>query len=238
VPRILGLIAALLVCVGLLGNGAATAADDPTFAGAPAVDSCFAFTAEQMGQASLELAPVDCGTTHTSQVIGVSTLPVPIDGSATDETMAALSDDCWRSFTKGLGPDLRKLYRSQYSIAYFIPTAAQLASGARWYSCHAIVLEDDRLGALPSPLPTLSRKLPDSVATCLTTKYAFTTCADTHAWRSSYAFYARGKANQRTARAVAERVCPKKVTTRAWYATWQDLPGATFIVGCYSRTKR
>ena len=237
--RVLGVLAALFVSASLLTAGSAVAADDPALTGAPTVDSCYLLTPEQVGGASVDQAPVDCATPHTTQLIAVDRLPDHLSWSGPEaDVQQQMSFDCWRAFVKEYGPDTLQLYRSQYSVAYFGPDAAQQAAGARWFSCHVVVLEDDGLAELPNPLPRLSRKLPDSVATCLTKAGAFTTCADTHSWRSAHAFYATGKATKKNVTKVAKRVCPRKVSTRAWYYTWQDLPGKTFIVGCYARTNR
>lgn len=239
VPRILGLIAALVLSTTLLSTGSASAVDDSALTGAPAVGACYRLTLEQIGAPAIDQAPVDCATPHTTAVIAVDTLPGHLSWtSPTDELTAALATACWSAMAPAVGHNTLQLYRSQYSTAYFGPDATQQAAGARWFSCHAIVVEDDGPAELPHPLPRLSRNLPDSIATCLTKQAAFTTCADAHAWRSSHAFHATGKATRKNAIAAAERVCPRKVTTRAFYYTWQDVPGRQFVVGCYSKTRR
>lgn len=239
VPRILGLVAALVLSTSLLSTGNAAAVDDPALTGAPGVGACYRLTAEQLGAPAIDQAPVDCATPHTTAVIAVDTLPGHLSWSTlTDELAATLATTCWSALLPTIGRNPLQLYRSQYSIAYFGPDATQQAAGARWVACHAIVVEDDGPAELPHPLPRVSRKLPDSIATCLTKQTAFTTCADAHAWRSSHAFYATGKATRKNAIAAAEHVCPRKVTTRAYYYTWQDVPGRQFVVGCYSKTRR
>ena len=128
--------------------------------------------------------------------------------------------------------------RQQYGVVWFQPTADQVALGARWFSCHLVVWDDAGLAPLTHPLPKLGKKIPDSVATCLTRSTKYTTCADAHAWRASYSFYVTGKPTKRNADRAAARTCPRRVTSRAWLLSQHDVPGKRFVVVCYSKTKR
>ncbi|MBA2954688.1 hypothetical protein GON03_10165 [Nocardioides sp. MAH-18] len=238
-PRILGGIAALLVGVGLVGSGTAVAVDDPAASGAPAVGSCFAVTAGEAADAWLDQAPVDCAAPHTAQVVATGMLPPPLTWDHPQEQLLdVMSEQCWLALFRKVGRNPLLLLRSQYSVIFFGPDPGQQAAGARWFSCHAVVAEDDRLGELPNPLPRLSNRLPDSVAACLTRKAAHTTCADAHAWRSSYVFFARGRTTQRNIRLMADQICPGRVTTPRWSFTWVDVPGPAYVMACYSQTRR
>ncbi|GAB6984636.1 hypothetical protein [Nocardioides pyridinolyticus] len=145
---------------------------------------------------------------------------------------------CWSQFRSKYATNQLHLYRSQHGVAYFSANADQRAAGARWYSCHAIVVSVGALAQLPHPLPRLSSKLPDSVASCLTSGSVHTICAAAHSYRSTYAFYGSGTSSEATFRAAAQRTCPRYVSSKKWYYTWLDLPGTKFILGCFTKTTR
>jgi hypothetical protein len=71
----------------------------------------------------------------------------------------------------------------------------------------------------------------------VTRSYGYTTCAEHHRWRSTYSFYARGKATDRNVDAAANRVCPSHVKGTGWLRSSWDVTGKRFVVGCYSRTR-
>jgi hypothetical protein len=236
--RILGAAAVLALASSLLGAGSAVALDDPDPA-APvtAVGECQNLTLAQTEEDSLPVAAVDCATTHTALTVAVATLPDAVTWDSAATTIGkAVYQACTPAVADLVGANPLLDIRSQYTWVWYAPTAEQKAAGARWISCHLVVREDNRLGPLPNPAPRLSKKMPNSIATCVTGKYAYTTCADTHAWRSSYAFYVTGKATTRNVDKAANRVCPKHVTSRKWLRSDWDVPGKRFIVACYSKT--
>ena len=76
------------------------------------------------------------------------------------------------------------------------------------------------------------------MATCSTKAMEYTTCADKHAWRALYSFYATGKATKRNTDAAAARTCPRHVTSRKWLRSSYQLTAKRFVVVCYSKTNR
>jgi putative regulator of septum formation len=242
VPRILGVLAGLVVAAGLLATGPADAVerrDDPTLLGAPAIGSCFDITNAQTTGFSLDEATVDCATSHTSEVFAIDTMPIPLQWpDLLGDPDNLMADSCRAAFLRDLGGTLPQRYRAQYGVVIFAPPAEEQRAGARWFACHVIVVNTNGLGPLPHPLPPIGDDLPDPVATCLTQAGAFTTCADSHTWRSSYARLVAGAPTKRNAAQAAKRICPRRVTTRGWYFTFDDVPGPRFLLGCYSRTRR
>lgn len=238
--RILGVLAALLLVAGPLGTGSATADDvDPAMAGAPIVGTCYDPTMKETGGQSVPREAVDCTTTHTTEVIAVGTLPARLTwNSARGDIDAAVGDVCSPTMDRITGSNPLRQVRAQYSWVWFQPTAEEAVAGARWFSCHAMIFEDSRLAPLPHPLPKLGKKIDDSVASCLTSRREYTTCADQHAWRASYSFYATGKLTTKNLDRAAARTCPRHVTSRAWLRDAWDVRGKRFIVACYSKTKR
>ena len=233
------LAATALLPATLSAPATAGTAADP-MAGAPAVGDCFDITLAQAGKFANPEDPVKCSNDHTSVVMRVGELPSRLDwDSPKDELTKLASRVCLDAFDDKFGYDTLRYYRSQYQWFWFAPTTAERDAGARWFDCEISIRDDRGLIDLPRTLPRLTKKLPNVVARCVTSKYAFTNCADTHEWRSSYAFYATGRATERNINAAANRVCPRHVTTpRRWLRSAWDVPGKRFIVGCYSHTRR
>jgi hypothetical protein len=235
--RTFGVLTAGLLLVG--GLTTLPAAADGEAAPAPTVGACYDVTAQEAEVDTLPRAAVDCAAAHTSEIIAVGTLPDELSWSAAeDDLAAALAPVCARAWDRATGGNLLRQVRSQYDFVWFHPSAAEQAIGARWFSCHMVVREDNSLAPLPHPLPRLGKRTSDAVATCVTGSLEFTTCADKHAWRSSHSFYATGKPTKRSVDAAANRTCPRHVTSRKWLRTAFDVPGKRFVVICYSQTKR
>jgi hypothetical protein len=237
--RTLGASAALVLASSLLGATVAAAADPDPAAPTTAVGECHNITSAHVEAESVPVAAVDCTTTHTALTVAVATLPAAVTWDSAATTIGkAVYRACAPAVAKRVGSNPLLDIRSQYSWIWYGPTTEQQAAGARWFSCHLIVWEDNRLGSLPHPAPRLSKKMPNSIAACVTRRYDRTTCADTHAWRSSYAFYVTGKATNRNVDKAANRVCPKHVTSKKWLRSEWDIPGKRFVVACYSKTTR
>ena len=204
----------------------------------PTVGSCYDMTAKETDASSVPRAAVDCSAAHTSEVIAVGTLPDGVTWtSAKKDILAAVVPVCGKAWNKVTGGNLLRQVRSQYDFVWFQPTADEQALDARWFSCHIVAWNDDGLAPLTHPLPKLTARTSDSVATCVTGSLDFTTCADKHAWRSSYAFYVSGKATKRKLNAAANRTCPRHVTSRKWLRNGITASSKRFIVVCYSQTK-
>ena len=227
---------ALLLGSGLLGPAPAVAGD-PTWWGAPPVGACFDLTLRQAAAPSTRETPVDCSQDHTLLVTAVALLPDDLSwDSPRRDLLRAINRVCGPAQAATIGSNRLQLYRSQYRTYFFVPTREQKRVGARWFDCLVAVPEDSRLTDLPLTLIPLSASLPDDVARCVTTERRFTTCADQHAWRSSYDFYARGKATRAAAKRAARRGCAGLLTSRRYLYSWWDVPGRRYVVGCYSRT--
>jgi hypothetical protein len=237
--RRLTAVAAVLAATALLPTAPATAGTDP-MAGAPTVGDCFDITMDQAEKFATSEDPVDCAEDHTAVVIAVGELPSRLDWNSSKEAIGrAVGNVCDPAFDDRFNYDTLRYYRSQYAQWWFGPTQAQQDGGARWFDCLVTIYDDRGLIDLPGKLPRLTRKLPNVVARCVTADYKYTNCADTHAWRSSYATYIRGRATDRNVKAAAGRVCPRHVTTprRFLYSAW-DIKGKRFVLGCYSNTRR
>lgn len=202
---------------------------------------CHDLTLKQIEVSSIPVATVDCARDHTALVISVPTLPASLTWtSAREDIVAAAADIFWTAMEKRVGTNPLLWVRAQYDIVWYEPTQAQKDAGARWLTCHAVVHEDTRLGDLPQRLPKLGKKMPDSIARCGAPRtLAYTTCADRHAARATYAFYVAKKLTERSANAAAAKVCPRRVPNpKKWLLSTHELGAKKFIVVCYAKTTR
>jgi hypothetical protein len=239
--RTFGVLTAGLLLVSGLAHAPAVAGEPTTDPTVPtlAVGECFDLTTADTDAASVTKAPTDCTGRHTSEVIAVSALPAQLTwDSPRADILAAVEPVCGRAWDRVTGSNPLRQIRVQLGSAWFQPTTEQAGLGARWFSCHMVVWDDSGLAALPHPLAKLGKRIPDSLATCLTKGKDYTTCADKHAWRSTHSFYAAGKATRRTIDRAADRACPRHVTSRKWLRSSYQLTPKRFIVVCYSKTNR
>ncbi|MCW2797547.1 septum formation family protein [Nocardioides sp.] len=231
-------LGAALLFVGLAATPSAVAGDP--LAGAPVAGDCYNMTLDETNGNNEAGDPVPCGETHTTQVMAVKKLPSDLtwDSDATKVT-TAIHNGCGRAYDDTVGSNLKIRYRTQYGVAWFVPTDDEKAQGGRWYSCHVVVRENDRLASLPEQLPKLRLPLPNSVARCVTglKVYEFTTCADNHNWRSSYTAYVFKKPTDENISRAAKRICPRHVSSRAWLESALTISRAKFLVACYSKTR-
>lgn len=236
--RTLATAAAVTVLAATLA-APANAGEDTSMTGAPSVGDCYDLTLADVEAFDLREDAVACSEDHTAVVTDLGKLPADVVWSDKKAIIKAVAKQCpptWE--VVGDRNDQLAWYRSQYATWWLAPSKADRDAGARWFSCFITVVEDKGLADLPRPLPQLSKRLPDSVARCVTSKYEYTTCADTHAWRSSYAFFVRGNDTDKAAKAAARRVCPRHVPGRTWLYSHRDIEGPRFIVGCYAQTTR
>ncbi len=236
--RVLAAAAALVLAGSSVVAAPAQAGQDPAAtAGAPKVGSCVDMTLKQAIAESYTGAAVSCSAAHTGLVTAVGSLPSGLDwSSSSTEIKDLVNARCLSAAQKLVGPNVLQHYRSQYTRFWFRPTASQRDAGARWFSCVLAISEDSTLAELPRRLVQLSNHLPDSVARCVTSTYDYTTCADSHTWRSTHAFYVRGTLTKKSLDRAAGAVCPRFVTGRNWLRSAWDISGPRFIVGCYTKT--
>jgi hypothetical protein len=248
--RILGLAAVLALISGLLAVGTATAGEavpDPML-GAPAVGACYDLTLKQANGHAAPESTVACSGRHTMAVTAVGTIPASADWATLDwdkKFPTALS----RAIDATCDPAVRKLIGSEarraltlYEDFFFAPTEAEIASGARWFSCEVVLKAPTALLPLPKGQPAkLGASIPDQVARCAKAVkggYVNVVCSRAHQWRATYAKKIRGKPTDKTLLRAAKRTCPRHVTSKRWLYYGQYISRTAFVVGCSSRTKR
>jgi hypothetical protein len=244
--RITLLLAALLALAGLVAASpsyAGPAAEDDPMVGAPSIGDCYNMTAQQGEAMSTTKKPIDCRTKHTLLIGEVEALPASVDWSddaAVVKAALKICDPFWDSYYDSLNP---RSFLTLLQGYMFLPTEAQQDAGARWASCEIGLLADDRLLPLPKGGPAKATKKPaDSISRCANKKYVTIPCSAKHSWRATYAFTAKARGSETKVRSTLEkaaaRTCSRKVASERWLRSWHYVAKNTYVIACFSETKR
>lgn len=238
------LVPALLPVTAQAAQAAQAAPERTDGAGstqAPTVGECHQINRRQLMQMSHSADPVPCSSRHNLQVIAVATLPPGADWSATSTDIpAALAKHCVPAFETALGASRRTVAMSSYTWAYWIPTKAQRAAGARWIRCDAARWENGMFDRLDDDL-RIRGPLTTEEQNCLTvtrTVFAFSSCSARHNWRAVKAVTAPGRSAKMPSREaflrLGERRCPGEGD--GTYFTWPDVASwaaGNHVLVCY-----
>lgn len=237
--RLLGLpLAAGLVLAGLAVAAPSPAQAADPLTGAPAVGSCHDVTIKQADAATLTEVPVGCSADHTLITTAVAALPASVDISDFDAVMAAAP--CVKARKKAVGSNPLLYSLTLYSTFAFVPTAAQQDAGAHWVSCHVGVWDTRGLNDLPTTLPKLKRKPAAAVAKC-STKRAYVTCAEKHAYRATTAVYVKAKGSDKAVGkklgVVGPKICSRKAGRTGRWDYYRYTPSKV-VLTCFKKTKK
>src|SRR6476661_2442799 len=212
--RALGVVAILSVICGLLAAGSAVAADPDPMAGAPEVGACYDLTIKQAYEFASPKAPVECATRHTVVVTAVGTLPSSLDWATIDRShlpaalVSAVDKTCDPSVATLVGAPTRRAL-SLYTGYWFAPTDADIAAGARWFSCELALAETTRLVPLSAGQPSkVGRPVAKKVGRCGDARGNYVLCSRTHRWRATFATTVDAKPSGKRIAAAAVRICP------------------------------
>lgn len=175
-------LAAPLLAV-VVGSAPATAAGDP-MAGAPVVGECHFYDAEDRFASTERSAPVDCAAKHTAVVLAVSEVPSGVD--LEDDSNLALnrfaSRTCSPALTDALDVSHNRAHLVRYTYSWFVPTAAQLAQGARWIRCDINRLDGRKLDKLPANGLYVDGFVQSWNRRCLSSRLLVVSCLRPHTW--------------------------------------------------------
>lgn len=202
--------ALLTVASTLLAAAAPVAAADPLL-GAPAVGECRDYGPDQFLSPHEESTPVDCGSDHTGLVVAVAVVPDEYALSATPdaELGAYASKTCRSAWRRTIGASHVQSHQIVYRGAWYVPTEAQLAQGARWLRCDVVALGGkDRLGTLPRATPFVDGAIDRGDRICMDRKSYYVSCAQPHAWISRGVITApKGRYSEKAQDAFAGKRC-------------------------------
>lgn len=223
------LLAAAGAVVALTITAPAEAGGARATTGKPAVGQCRDLTLAQASAASNTSDPSGCKSAHNDRVIAVKNLPKGVSWGQLNtagkvNTMAVRL--CYPAYRAALGQSDQVRDRTAYSYLYFVPTAKQRSSGARWLRCDLTLRKAASLGNLPTDRkPALtSKKVPKAVARCLAGKaLVTTTCSSPHSYRAAAAVKIDIKKYPGRSKMIkiGRSRCPALITTDADFRfTW------------------
>ncbi len=239
------LVAATVLVLTTAGLAQAGGTTDP-MAGAPAVGDCYNLTVKQAYAHAAAAETVSCSDKHTMLVVAVGELPGSLDWATLDldaplprGVVRTINDTCDAAADKLIGhsPVLRAL--SIYQQFWFSPTTAQIADGARWFSCEVSARVTAGLRPLAAAPDKLTKPVPDEVARCATTtkkSYPTVACSSRHDWRATYAFVVQKKPTDKAELSAAKHTCGRHVSSRSWLWTVPILDKRSFVITCLAQT--
>lgn len=160
----------------------------------PQVGQCRQLTAADIRPRTNETPTVPCTRPHTAITYAViDNVPLTTLSSTSEDYLRAhLAPMCGKRFSKALGPSPSTAI--DVNLAWYIPTAEEIADGARWVRCDVAAYDygtgrkaHQAVAIYPLPkhgLPLFPRgaKVPDSLSECWTTK-AMVRCSQPHTYR-------------------------------------------------------
>jgi hypothetical protein len=172
-PAVIALF--LVVAMVAAGVGIALGAGDDDAAvdaSAPKVGACRTYDAAAAAAPHETSPALPCSGPHSAQTfaVAVDALPQPTSsGTWTDAQIEDAADTpCGIDAAAAtVGVDADEFSQSRLSVAFFMPTAAQAKSGARWIRCDLVVHADaNSLATVSGDIPTLA-KIDGAFATCV-----------------------------------------------------------------------
>ena len=149
-------VTALVLTVTLAVAGCSGGGSKKSGSGAaPALGTCLVMPSVRH---LTEAAPIDCARPHQGQVFAIIALPATVtDPSIASQitqakpSLACPSVKAWAGYTGNIPLGLFRTWR--------FPTKQQIAAGARWAACVAILAPGPDRNTLKATVGTLSRKL-------------------------------------------------------------------------------
>lgn len=131
-------LAALTLLTGCLGLGSQrrAAAD----AAVPDIGACRVLTPADVTRPTNDSPTVDCTRPHTAQTFAVDTVPAALAHASYDDSRVAAYAYrfCTAQFIDFTGADESLAMRTILSWAWFRPSTAAWANGARWFRCDVV----------------------------------------------------------------------------------------------------
>jgi hypothetical protein len=133
-----------------------SAAPAKPYLGGPKVGECHDLTPKQIQAESDTKKPVPCSSKHTTRTVAVVDAP-PKSGSEDVQTFR-VGEACAEGYKTVVGGDAKTRVKTLYSLAWFHPTKAQKAKGAKWMRCDVTLTDPKRAYPLESTVPFLDGK--------------------------------------------------------------------------------
>lgn len=234
---------AVSIVAAMPGVAPAARASDP-MVGAPKVGACTHMNYAELEELTDPGANTPCSATHTGQVELVWQLLPDTPSFPDPKAIAEAAQGCWWTHREFIGRTQTAMAISTLGGAYFIPSAADQAAGARWFSCYAYNFDRaGKLAPLPANHPLLPSPITKNVQLCLRgAHHDYIRCTHPHQWKATGAVELRGRYPGKHRRAmIAARRCPALVTSHRYFPDFPsraDWKSGNKILVCYSQTRR
>lgn len=208
----------------------------------PKVGECHALTVKAIQAASDTRAPVPCAKPHTARTVAVVTEPAAAKKGSENAQAAAVGEACADGFMKVVGGTSRKRAESLYNLAWFTPTKAQQAKGARWMRCDVTLTGGGRVYPITGNNPLLADGLQDRERQCgrlsrgEKVTWEFVPCLAEHLFEPKKFIKAGSDVTIKEAGTEAKKACHDGLPTWSppaqwgvgdrWYICWGPAKGA------------
>jgi hypothetical protein len=194
----------------------------PAYLADPKVGECHNLTAKQIQQPSDTVKPVPCSARHTTITVAVVTATKETNEGKGDARTFAVGQACGPGYTEVLGGDSKTRAKTLYSLAWFNPTKAQTAKGAKWLRCDVALTAVNRAFAIKGKQPLLADGPNDSELACgrridgKVTGWIFVPCATKHQFEASAFVQADPDTAYKDAEKGAKKACLLKGGLYSW----------------------
>jgi hypothetical protein len=184
----------------------------PAYLGDPKVGECHDLTLKDVAAPSDTKKPVPCTSAHTTQTVAVLTEPAEARKGSDSARAYAVGTACGADFKKVVGGDSKTRAKTLYSLAWFLPTKAQRAKGAKWMRCDVTLSDQHKAYTLTGKIPLLDDGAKKRELRCGRNKpgnhaWEFVPCTTKHSYVASKFVEAAEGTTWKQAQKAAEKAC-------------------------------
>lgn len=216
---------ALLAFTTVTAGGSAGATDGPMY-GAPSAGRCYDLSYAAASAPSAPGGSVACSQAHRLYILKVAQLPASMTYTSSGFPRF-FNTACTPPTANALDTSWTTYLRSSYVRFYFEPTDTQKSHGAHWISCLLGRLRDVNTLARTTGRPHLGTSLSAKETMCMTRRFAFTNCAQSHRYHT----VATSTITFPGSLAKAGRACMAKVPAlrndASWGVRWTGIKDGT-----------
>lgn len=185
----------------------------PAYLAKPKVGECHNLTIKDIRADAETKKPVPCSQRHTSVTVAVVTATKATSSGKGNARTFAVGKACSAGFKKFLGSDSKTRAKTLYSLAWFNPTKAQKAKGAKWMRCDVTLTAANRAFPIKGEQPLLDDGPTKAELACgrlaegEKVAWLFVPCATEHQFVLTDMFEAPADASYTGAEKAAKEAC-------------------------------
>jgi hypothetical protein len=194
----------------------------PAYLAEPKVGECHNLTAKQISGAADTQKPVPCSARHTTVTVAVVTGSKETNEGKGNARTFAVGKACGPGFIKVLGGDSKTRAKTLYSLAWFNPTKAQTAKGAKWLRCDVALTAVNHAYPIRGKEPLLADGPTDNELACgrradsEVAAWIFVPCATKHQFEADTFVQADPSTSFTDAEKAAKKACLLKGGLYSW----------------------